>query len=667
MTTGVACPVVIPQYFLNNGQLAAGGSILTQIGGLNAATYQDIGNTTPLPNPIPLNSRGEISNAAGASCQLFLTPNVVYTFTLSDAQSNQIWVATYVNGIQITALIVAALLDALINVPILASLNLTAAEMAAGIVPTNYTYAPGNVLRYGADPTGVLSSTAAFNTATLANFSPITAPNAYKSAYVPGGQYKIDNTVYVPAGTILHGDGMSSYIDASTGFVGGTTDVFKLGWSLVAGVPTKDTIYLTGGFPPEIYGLFFNGGPPSAYCVEINYPGALAHDMWFSAAGTAVYLAGGNLYDCEIDAGLTGITIGPGINQVITNVRFFNQNTAINFDTGTADIDTCIITGCTIEYPKIIGVSFGNGTVNIKGIKIVGCTFNNNPGSTVTSFANCINVSNSNTTLTVIGCTFNNWGKYLGGSPTGAIAVAGANAIVDLIGNLFDGAPSNALYTASTTAAALVLTSGTVRMSNNHFRNLPFGGGIGFMSGSLQCSLKIDGLIYDNVASSTAFNISNNNANSIFVAENVQGDGVTTFLNPQANVATQLKNMQRWFGGIGTSGGSNFVNIPYQQSGVWQLTLTANQNAGGSANYRKTRMDWVEKDNEFATSAKSFLVQNTTIQGAANTNGLLTLTAEFATVGGGTTIASSNAGLLAISWPTTYTQVSIEVQQITSG
>src|SRR5262245_60143618 len=102
MTTGVASPAPILQFTLNNGQLAVNGSILTQIGGVNAATYSDIGLTVVLPNPIPLNSRGEISDASGNSKQLFLTPNTVYTFTLFDGPNgtgNQIWQATYINGV----------------------------------------------------------------------------------------------------------------------------------------------------------------------------------------------------------------------------------------------------------------------------------------------------------------------------------------------------------------------------------------------------------------------------------------------------------------------------------------------------------------------------------------------------------------------------------------
>jgi parallel beta-helix repeat protein len=101
MTTGVLCPTPILQFFGNDGNPAVGGSVLTQVGGSNAATYQDVGLTSPLPNPIPLNSRGEVSLSGGASSQCFLTPNVVYTFTIYDAQGNQLNYATYVNGVQV--------------------------------------------------------------------------------------------------------------------------------------------------------------------------------------------------------------------------------------------------------------------------------------------------------------------------------------------------------------------------------------------------------------------------------------------------------------------------------------------------------------------------------------------------------------------------------------
>lgn len=86
--------------FLNNaGLLNAGGTLLTQVGGVNYPTYQDPAGLTPLPNPIPLNSRGEISNSSGVSSQLFLVSGVTYTFTLFDVNGNQLWTANDVMAI----------------------------------------------------------------------------------------------------------------------------------------------------------------------------------------------------------------------------------------------------------------------------------------------------------------------------------------------------------------------------------------------------------------------------------------------------------------------------------------------------------------------------------------------------------------------------------------
>lgn len=97
MTTAVTiAPTPILAFLNNQGQPCVGGTVLTQVGGVNTATYQDSAGTIPLPNPIPLNSRGEISNAAGISCQLFLQTGVAYVFTLFDANGNQLNQASYV-------------------------------------------------------------------------------------------------------------------------------------------------------------------------------------------------------------------------------------------------------------------------------------------------------------------------------------------------------------------------------------------------------------------------------------------------------------------------------------------------------------------------------------------------------------------------------------------
>jgi hypothetical protein len=99
MTNLVAlAPSPILSFLDNSGRPNAGGTLLTQVGGVNYPTYQDALGAIPLPNPIPLNSRGEISNAAGVSCQLFLTAGVAYTFTLYDVYGNQLNQSTFVTS-----------------------------------------------------------------------------------------------------------------------------------------------------------------------------------------------------------------------------------------------------------------------------------------------------------------------------------------------------------------------------------------------------------------------------------------------------------------------------------------------------------------------------------------------------------------------------------------
>lgn len=97
MTVSVAIsPLAIQQFFDNQGNPNVNGTLLTQVGGVNYPTYQDHAGTTPLPNPIPLNSRGEVSNAAGASCQMFLESGVSYTFSLYDKNGNLLNQSNYV-------------------------------------------------------------------------------------------------------------------------------------------------------------------------------------------------------------------------------------------------------------------------------------------------------------------------------------------------------------------------------------------------------------------------------------------------------------------------------------------------------------------------------------------------------------------------------------------
>jgi len=67
--------------------------------------------------------------------------------------------------------------------------SISGAEVAAGATPVQYAYAPGNVLRYGADPTGVEDSTAAIQAALNLAIS------LNGTVVIPQGTYKLTSQI----------------------------------------------------------------------------------------------------------------------------------------------------------------------------------------------------------------------------------------------------------------------------------------------------------------------------------------------------------------------------------------------------------------------------------------------------------------------------------------
>lgn len=117
---------------------APGGKLHTYLAGGTTpqVTYSDAAGATPNTNPVTLDSLG--------SAVVRLAVGVAYHFTLKDPTDvTTIWDAdnydnNYLSSVTITGAIVGAVL-----------FPQTAGELAAGITPSNFTYPPGNVLRYG--------------------------------------------------------------------------------------------------------------------------------------------------------------------------------------------------------------------------------------------------------------------------------------------------------------------------------------------------------------------------------------------------------------------------------------------------------------------------------------------------------------------------------------
>lgn len=249
MTTGIEAPVPILRFCDNRGNPLVGGSLLCQVGGVNTPVYADSGLTTPLPNPVPLNSRGEVSTAAGASSEMFLTPNSVYSMTLSDANGNQIWVASYVTGTTLTGLQIAALTSTVTTAPVLASYAQTGAELAAGVTPVQYQYPELHMFRYltSAQITDVQTGANTLDCATaINNANAVAAKYAVGGeVYFPDGVYRTLSNISIPNGVSWRGTSYPQTNSAGTAWNAGAVIYKAHGAAGVSVVSSNDASTIT--------------------------------------------------------------------------------------------------------------------------------------------------------------------------------------------------------------------------------------------------------------------------------------------------------------------------------------------------------------------------------------------------------------------------------------
>ncbi|MDR5728329.1 MAG: right-handed parallel beta-helix repeat-containing protein [Terriglobia bacterium] len=146
---------------------------------------------------------------------------------------------------------------------------ITAAETAASVTPTNYRYPPGNVIRYGADPTGAADATAAINAALTCN----------SSVYVPAGTYKCSATLTMLSNQLLYGDGSSSILQFASGAL---TNITMSG--IAESIVRNLKVSVTGtGSASETGGVYLFG---STNCTieEVEFQGCNWSGVWLDGA-----------------------------------------------------------------------------------------------------------------------------------------------------------------------------------------------------------------------------------------------------------------------------------------------------------------------------------------------------------------------------------------------
>jgi hypothetical protein len=282
------------QAFAPQGGFASGYLLYTYVAGTTTPiqTYANAGLTILNTNPITLDSYG--------CCLIWLNPAQSYKFNLTDASGNQQpdWPVDNIPGP--LSNVGGNILPATSNVytlgsPLFSWANLylgpsgvpalnsaytsygigytpqTPCELAAAVLPTNYFYGEGNVLRYGADPTNTNDCSAAiknaFKVACAASGS--SGLGNHPIVYFPHGQYKVTSTHvfgnpnYATTGVIrgikVYGDGLGS---SQINLVSGSSTQL---WLFDATGTENVAPYTQTYIAPVFEDLYFNGDAAS-YC-----------------------------------------------------------------------------------------------------------------------------------------------------------------------------------------------------------------------------------------------------------------------------------------------------------------------------------------------------------------------------------------------------------------
>lgn len=202
----------------------------------------------------------------------------------------------------------------------------TVIEAAAGITPTNLTYLPGNVLRYGADPLGLADSATAFGYAAQATSNSANPGNGIGGT---GITYAVNATVVVPAGAYI----LNSMVN--TGGID-TTYVFA------------DGAYISSGLT-NLNGIMSRNGMKST---------RRTYGISDRATGFSMIANTGNDAPAQVD----GFTLGAsqlGTYASVDSVTTFIQNTGVGPLATIANSGTTY-TASTISFTSALSTAVQN-------------------------------------------------------------------------------------------------------------------------------------------------------------------------------------------------------------------------------------------------------------------------------------------------------------------
>ena len=324
---------------------------------------------------------------------------------------------------------VAAYLAGLTTTPVLASYARTAAEIAAGVTPTNYAYAPGDILRYGADPTGSTDSYPAINAAISAWQNGGVGP-----IFRQVGTYQLGTALTLPNGLVIDlnrstlkpsGSAGAVILSNTSGVRNGYINLTSTTGVGIYGSQVQDTlcevlnitcssgagIQLVNCYEMHWREIRLDGGSGYAVYVYSNIAGTPSNGMLWDRLSTSGFTTTG---DVVLFSGVTGITLlAPDFENNDSSSGSNDLHITATADASTAQFN---ILGGYIEH----NASETGNAILIDGSGGGGCDGVVIDGTFFQTSKQPINVGAGVTdALTVTHCTF----QSVTGSPTYAVAV----------------------------------------------------------------------------------------------------------------------------------------------------------------------------------------------------------------------------------------------------
>lgn len=301
----------------------------------------------------------------------------------------------------------------------------TSAESSAGVTPTDVSYPPLNVRRYGAVGDGSTDDTAAFN----AGLSVLALGEVL---YVPSGTYKITSELTEPTNTYwgMVGDGPATEFDISGTTAGNALmAIKKRGASLRHLQITGDT---SNAPNYTVHGLKLGDGTAvSNLTLEhvriVNCSkGLVVNNCHDTKSYNAI-----EFYQNDIDVSFETTASS---SQRFYNCSFLESEQCLDFATVSATNYT--FSGCTFAArPYSAAREPVNINVAVYGMTFEGCRFEHLDTNSATDVWDCMYVSGDSGTLPVAGLRI--VGNYFTGDVDNAIHLVSFVRDANIFGNFF--------------------------------------------------------------------------------------------------------------------------------------------------------------------------------------------------------------------------------------